>query len=83
MEILGEVLGQATVIPVPAAAVEAVMGQQAARETALISQRVLPARLEAAGFSFYYPELFEALTVKLGTRDRQQAGSWEAASHPR
>lgn len=66
VETLASVLGRPALIPVPSAAIEMVMGKQAARETALSSQRVLPTRLQEAGFTFFYPDLGEALAVKLG-----------------
>jgi NAD dependent epimerase/dehydratase family enzyme len=37
-----------------------------ARELALSSQRVRPARLEASGFAFAHPELAGALDAALG-----------------
>lgn len=46
--------------PVPAPVLSALFGEMA-RETLLVSQRVVPARLEAAGFRFRDPELLPAL----------------------
>ena len=57
---LGFVLSRPTPFAVPAALLRLVMGE-AADAMLLASQRVLPARLLASGFSFRYPQLEEAL----------------------
>jgi hypothetical protein len=46
--------------PVPAFVLKALYGEMA-QEVMLSSQRAVPQRLIKAGFSFYYPELKEAL----------------------
>ncbi len=51
--------------PVPAPAIRLLVGEMA-DELLLAGQRVLPSRLQAAGFSFDYPELDGALTAILG-----------------
>jgi uncharacterized protein len=57
---LGRALHRPTVFPFPTFAVSTVFGEMG--ETVLLeSQRVLPARLLHAGFSFVYPELDAAL----------------------
>jgi uncharacterized protein (TIGR01777 family) len=62
---LGRVLNRPALLPVPAAALRLVFGEMA--EVALLaSQRMVPARLEAGGFSFRYPELEPALRHLLG-----------------
>jgi uncharacterized protein (TIGR01777 family) len=57
---LGHTLGRPAVLSVPAAALRAMFGEMA-DEALLASQRVAPARLEAAGFAFRFPELEPAL----------------------
>lgn len=64
-DVLGHVLRRPTVLPAPAAALRLALGQMA-DELLLASQRVEPARLEDAGFSFRYPTLEEALRHELG-----------------
>jgi uncharacterized protein (TIGR01777 family) len=54
--VLGRVLQRPTVIPAPAVALRLALGEMA-DEAILASERVAPARLEAAGFVFEYPEL--------------------------
>ena len=60
VETLGDVLGRPTLFSVPRGLVRA-LGGEAAREIALASVRMLPVRLEDAGFSFSYPRLDAAL----------------------
>jgi uncharacterized protein len=62
---LGRVLRRPTVLPLPAAAVGAVLGD-AGRELLLASMRVRPTRLDAAGFRFEFPKLEDALRFQLG-----------------
>ena len=62
---LGRVLRRPTVIPVPAFAISALYGEMG-RATVLASQRVMPERLVASGFSFAYPELETAIRHTLG-----------------
>jgi NAD dependent epimerase/dehydratase family enzyme len=52
------------VLPVPAFALRAAIGDFA-DEAVLVSQRVLPRRLEAAGFTFRYPDIDSALATEL------------------
>lgn len=60
---LGEVLHRPTVMPLPAFAVTLLFGEMG-QELLLSSQRVLPVRLQQAGYSFSYPDLRECL-IKL------------------
>lgn len=53
-------------VPVPAPVLAVLFGEMA-RETLLVSQRVVPARLHAAGFTFRDPELLPALQRLLTT----------------
>lgn len=53
-------------LPVPAVALEAVLGEEGARELALASQHVLPAKLTAAGHPFRYPAIGGALDHLFG-----------------
>lgn len=57
---LGSVLRRPTLFPLPAFVVKTLFGQMGA-EALLGSQRVLPARLEAAGYAFRHRELEPAL----------------------
>ncbi len=62
---LGRVLGRPTPLPLPAWAVRALLGEMGER-LLLDSARVLPRRLEAAGFRFRHPDLDGALRAALG-----------------
>jgi uncharacterized protein (TIGR01777 family) len=57
--ILGQQLGRPSFMKTPAFVLKLLAGEMGA--TMLSSQRAVPARLEAAGFSFQYPELDMAL----------------------
>jgi uncharacterized protein (TIGR01777 family) len=62
---LGRVLGRPAVLPLPAVAVRLLLGDMG--EALLLSgARVLPRRLERAGFRFQHPELEPALRALLG-----------------
>jgi uncharacterized protein (TIGR01777 family) len=63
---LGRALHRPSALPVPGLALEALFGDMA-DEMLLGGQRVLPARLEEAGFAFSLPELDEALADALGS----------------
>jgi uncharacterized protein (TIGR01777 family) len=62
--VLGRVVRRPVAIPVPAFALRALFGEMAGL-TMLVSQRVKPVRLEAAGFRFEYPTLEGALRHEL------------------
>jgi uncharacterized protein len=62
--ILGRVLRRPTLLRVPAAAMIALYGEMA-RHTLLASQRVIPERLTAMGFSFEHPDVEGALRAAL------------------
>ncbi|MDP9403404.1 MAG: TIGR01777 family oxidoreductase [Actinomycetota bacterium] len=62
---LGSVLRRPVVLPVPRLALAAVLGRELAGEL-LASQRALPARLEADGYTFRHTELEGALRALLG-----------------
>jgi uncharacterized protein (TIGR01777 family) len=57
---LGKVLGRPTAIPLPAFAARLMFGEMA-DELLLASARVQPAKLQASGYQFRYPELEDAL----------------------
>ena len=57
---LGKVLGRPTLVPLPALAVRLLLGEMG-RALLLGSARVLPRRLERAGFHFRHPRLESAL----------------------
>ncbi|WP_026119898.1 TIGR01777 family oxidoreductase [Nocardiopsis ganjiahuensis] len=60
-EALGRALGRPTILPVPATAMRATLGDFA-EETALIDLRARPKRLEEAGYSFLWPTVDSALS---------------------
>lgn len=62
---VGRALHRPTPVPVPAVALRLAIGEFADLG-ALVSQRVLPRRLQQAGFSFDHPRLDEALAAELG-----------------
>lgn len=59
-KMIGRVLKRPSFIPVPAFALKLVLGEVA--NVVLKGQRVLPQRLEAAGFTFKFPDAHSALT---------------------
>jgi uncharacterized protein len=61
---LGEVLRRPTVLPIPAAAIRLLYGEMG-ETLATVSQRVVPERLLAAGFTFRHTRLVDALRVAL------------------
>ena len=62
---LGRVLGRPTLLPVPAFALKAVLGEMA-EATLLASTRVRPDRLQSRGYGFRFPDLESALRHALG-----------------
>ncbi|WP_405138294.1 TIGR01777 family oxidoreductase [Nocardia sp. NBC_01388] len=64
--VLAAVLHRPAILPVPGFGPALVLGGQGARELAAASQRVVPARLHAAGHRFRAPELEAALRHLLG-----------------
>ena len=62
---LGRALRRPAALKAPAGAIELVAGEMG-RELILASQRVMPARLAAAGFPYLYPALEDALRFELG-----------------
>jgi len=61
---LGAALHRPTILPAPAVALKAVFGEMA-EETILGGQRVVPAKLESAGFTFAHPDLRTGLEATL------------------
>jgi len=61
---LGRVLHRPTVLPLPALAARLMLGQMA-DELLLASERVLPTRLQASGYSFAHAEIEDALRSAL------------------
>jgi NAD dependent epimerase/dehydratase family enzyme len=61
---LGRALHRPTLLPAPAFALKLAFGEMA-DSTVLVSERVLPQALSAAGFSFQYPLLGQALEALL------------------
>jgi uncharacterized protein len=64
-EALGQVLRRPTVFPIPAIALQVLYGEMG-RTLATVSQRVVPQRLQAAGFRFEHETLLDALRVTFG-----------------
>jgi uncharacterized protein (TIGR01777 family) len=62
--VLGRVLGRPTLVPLPALAVRLLLGEMG-QALLLDSARVLPRRLERAGFRFRHPDLEGALRAAL------------------
>jgi uncharacterized protein (TIGR01777 family) len=62
---IGHALHRPAVVPVPAFALRGVIGEFA-DEGPLVSQKVLPRRLEQAGFTFTHTDIDSALAVELG-----------------
>lgn len=65
---LGRVLRRPTLLPTPTFALKAVLGAQLVDEMLLAGQRVVPSRLQAAGFVFRHPQLEDGLRDVLGAR---------------
>jgi NAD dependent epimerase/dehydratase family enzyme len=61
---LARALHRRAALPIPALALRLAFGEMA-EATILRSERVMPARLNAAGFDFEYPELDAALRAVL------------------
>jgi uncharacterized protein (TIGR01777 family) len=64
--VLGRVLARPTFVPLPTPAVRLLMGEMG-QALLLASARVLPRRLERAGFRFRYPDLEGALSAALAS----------------
>ena len=60
-KVLAEVMHRPAFLAVPAFALKLALGSEMAKETVLVSQRALPARLESSGYTFRHPELLGAL----------------------
>lgn len=58
---LGRILDRPTRLRVPPFALKMLFGEESAREAMLVSARLAPARLQAAGFQFEFPDLEAAL----------------------
>ena len=71
---LGRVIGRPALLPVPAFALRALLGEMAGGAL-LASARVSPARLTAAGHVFRFPDLEGALRQALGRATRGEAGA--------
>lgn len=63
---LGKALHRPALVPVPKLALNVVVGSELADEMALASQRAVPARLEASGFTFRHRTVDAALHALLG-----------------
>jgi uncharacterized protein (TIGR01777 family) len=67
--VLGRILERPTMLRVPRFALRVLFGEEAAREAMLASGRLVPARLQANGFRFEFPELEAALRHELAKPD--------------
>jgi uncharacterized protein (TIGR01777 family) len=65
-KLLGRVLHRPAIFPVPILIPKVIFGAEMTRETLSASQRVIPAKLVAAGYNFRHPELEGALHALLG-----------------
>lgn len=63
---LADAVGRPAPFAVPAFAIRTVAGSMG-EELALFGQRAVPARLEAAGYTFRHPSIRDALAVAVGT----------------
>jgi len=63
-EALGQALHRPAVMPVPKFALRTLFGEMA-NETILASQKAIPAKLQAHGFSFTHPQIQQALAAEL------------------
>lgn len=63
---LARVLHRPAILPVPSLGPRLLLGEQGARELAEASQRVVPAKLFAAGHRFRHPDVGDALRHQLG-----------------
>ena len=72
---IGEAMRRPCWIPVPAMILRALFGEKAG-QTLLVSQRVVPRRLEAEGFEFRYPDASAAIAslVRPGSRGGSAGG---------
>jgi hypothetical protein len=64
---LGAALHRPAVLPVPAAALKVALGTEMATDMVLASQRAVPSRLTASGFTFRHGGLDEAVRSVLGS----------------
>jgi uncharacterized protein len=69
--VLGRVLHRPTRIPTPLLPLRLRYGSELVRELLLTGQRVLPKRLDEAGFRFAFPTLEEALHAALDRHRRR------------
>jgi len=66
IKVIGKILNRPTIVPMPALAVRLSLGEMG-KETLLASARVLPDKLQSAGFQFEYPDLEQAIRHELAT----------------
>jgi uncharacterized protein len=76
---LGRVLKRPSFLPAPSFALRLLLGEMA--DVLLFSQRVIPAKAEAAGFRFQYGSLEPALSAALRQRSTSSAGEITPAPH--
>jgi uncharacterized protein (TIGR01777 family) len=63
---LARTVHRPAIVPVPSLGPQVILGAEGARELALASQHVLPARLTELGHGFRWPEVTDALRHQLG-----------------
>jgi uncharacterized protein (TIGR01777 family) len=64
-DVLGDVLGRPTFMPIPRFGPKLLLGGELAEELLYTSARVQPSRLEQAGYTFAHPTLEDALRAEL------------------
>ncbi|HEX2275093.1 MAG TPA: TIGR01777 family oxidoreductase [Acidimicrobiales bacterium] len=69
--VLGRVLHRPTIVPTPTPALQLLLGRELVSEMLLGGQRVVPAVLQASGYTFTHPSLEEALACMLDRRGGQ------------
>jgi uncharacterized protein (TIGR01777 family) len=72
---LGRVLRRPAIVPLPAFAVRLAMGKEAANETLLVSQRAVPEKLLAHGFTFQHTDLQSAMRAALASAENTEASA--------
>ena len=81
-DVLGRVLGRPALVPLPASAVRACLGEMG-EEVLLFGQRAHPARLLEAGYRFRFEHLEDSLRHQLGRNPGSSGNSGRRASTKR
>lgn len=81
VETLGAVLARPVALPIPAAGIRAIFGEMG-EETLLGGVRVVPRRLDEAGYPFAHPRLEDALRHVLGRPAPRSSTSTSSSAAP-